>query len=109
MTAMTDQAAQSPNQPETAAGSAIPPAELDRITSDIIAALTTVYDPEIPADIYELGLIYRVDIADDRLMLAPSLTWEGADDKLTLFALFQRVEGAWVWRVFSGSEPASPP
>jgi FeS assembly SUF system protein len=36
------------------------------MTDDIIAALKTVFDPEIPADIYELGLIYRVDIADDR-------------------------------------------
>jgi FeS assembly SUF system protein len=49
-----------------ATGSAIPPEELDRLTADIIAALKTVYDPEIPADIYELGLIYRVDIDDDR-------------------------------------------
>ncbi|WP_026784588.1 SUF system Fe-S cluster assembly protein [Pleomorphomonas koreensis] len=65
---MTDQAAQSPNQPETAVGSAIPPAEIDRITDDIISALKTVYDPEIPADIYELGLIYRIDIDDDRLV-----------------------------------------
>src|ERR1044071_7565326 len=47
-------------------GSAIPPDELERLTADIIAALKTVYDPEIPADIYELGLIYRVDIDDDR-------------------------------------------
>ncbi|MFJ5368288.1 SUF system Fe-S cluster assembly protein [Bosea sp. CER48] len=39
---------------------------MDRLTDDIVAALKTVYDPEIPADIYELGLIYRVDIADDR-------------------------------------------
>ena len=36
------------------------------MTDDIIAALKTVYDPEIPSDIYELGLIYRVDIDDDR-------------------------------------------
>ena len=46
--------------------SAIPPEELDRLTDGIVAALKSVYDPEIPADIYELGLIYRVDIADDR-------------------------------------------
>ena len=37
-----------------------------RLTDDIIAALKTVYDPEIPSDIYELGLIYKIDIADDR-------------------------------------------
>ncbi len=46
--------------------SAIPPDELTRLTDDIVAALKTVYDPEIPADIYELGLIYKIDIDDDR-------------------------------------------
>ncbi|MEQ8266766.1 MAG: SUF system Fe-S cluster assembly protein [Parvibaculum sp.] len=46
--------------------SAIPQEELDQLTDDIIAALKTVYDPEIPVDIYELGLIYKVDISDDR-------------------------------------------
>lgn len=46
--------------------SAVPPEELDRLTDDIIAALKTVYDPEIPVDIYELGLVYRIDISDDR-------------------------------------------
>ncbi len=48
------------------AGSAIPKEELERLTRDIIAALKTVYDPEIPSDIYEIGLIYKVDIDDDR-------------------------------------------
>jgi FeS assembly SUF system protein len=48
------------------AGSALAPEELARLTDDIVAALKTVYDPEIPADIYELGLIYKVDVEDDR-------------------------------------------
>jgi FeS assembly SUF system protein len=49
-----------------APASAIPTDELARITDDIVSALKTVYDPEIPADIYELGLIYKIDIEDDR-------------------------------------------
>jgi len=47
-------------------GSSIPQAELNRLTDALIAAFKTVYDPEIPVDIYELGLIYKVDIDDDR-------------------------------------------
>jgi FeS assembly SUF system protein len=46
--------------------SALPQEEQARLTDDIVAALKTVYDPEIPADIYEIGLIYKIDIADDR-------------------------------------------
>jgi FeS assembly SUF system protein len=46
--------------------SALPPEETERLGSEIVAALKTVFDPEIPADIYELGLIYQVDIKDDR-------------------------------------------
>nr|WP_271893814.1 SUF system Fe-S cluster assembly protein [Phyllobacterium sp. IY22] len=46
--------------------SAIPADELARMTDDVIGALKTVYDPEIPADIYELGLVYKIDIEDDR-------------------------------------------
>ena len=57
----TPPAAETPRQ-----DSAIPQEELDQLTDDIIAAMKTVYDPEIPVDIYELGLIYKVDISDDR-------------------------------------------
>ena len=41
-------------------------AELDAITDQLIEKLKTVYDPEIPVDIYELGLIYTVDVADNK-------------------------------------------
>ncbi len=52
--------------PPDEGGSAIPQEELDRLTDDMIAALKSVYDPEIPVDIYELGLIYKIDIDDNR-------------------------------------------
>ena len=62
------EAAQEPAKVNAAVGgsSALPPDQLTQLTDDIIGALKTVYDPEIPADIYELGLIYKVDIGDDR-------------------------------------------
>ena len=53
---------------ETAKTSSIPPDELARLSDDVISALKTVYDPEIPADIFELGLIYKIDIEDDRMV-----------------------------------------
>jgi FeS assembly SUF system protein len=46
----------------------LPETELDGLTDQIVAALKTVYDPEIPADIYELGLIYNVDVDDDKFV-----------------------------------------
>jgi FeS assembly SUF system protein len=65
---MVENAQTEDQQPNVAdfEGSAIPPDELERLTNDIVAALKSVYDPEIPADIYEIGLIYKVDIDDNR-------------------------------------------
>ena len=73
MSEMQDQAI---SQSETFAGTwaepqaaALPQAELDRLTEDLIVALKTVFDPEIPVDVYELGLIYKVDLSDDKDVL----------------------------------------
>jgi FeS assembly SUF system protein len=64
------EAAPEVSQPPTAVaaapGSSIPNEELEQLTADIVGALKTVYDPEIPADIYELGLIYKIDIDEQR-------------------------------------------
>ena len=69
-------------KPETAQPDAEAPAlgqaELDALTEQLIAKLKTVFDPEIPVDIYELGLIYRVDVSDDReVMVEMTLTAPG--------------------------------
>jgi FeS assembly SUF system protein len=67
---MTDDATKEDTKPataETSAGaSALPQDEIARLTDEIVCAIKTVYDPEIPADIYELGLIYKIEIGDDR-------------------------------------------
>ena len=57
-----------PNKPDVAPAADMPPEEIDRLTDEIIVALKTVYDPEIPSDIYELGLIYRIEIEDSRFV-----------------------------------------
>jgi FeS assembly SUF system protein len=70
--------AKGPETMVSSAGSAVPAEEAERITTDLIAALKTVYDPEIPVDIYELGLIYRVELDDDRrLTIDMTLTAPG--------------------------------
>ena len=55
--------AATPQIPQT---SALSPEELDAFTSKLVIALKTVFDPEIPVDIYELGLICKVDVADNK-------------------------------------------
>ena len=66
-TSATDREIQ-PNRPEMELPSVLPPEELDRLTEDLIAALKTVFDPEIPVDVYELGLIYKIDVDDERFV-----------------------------------------
>ena len=64
-----DDAANIPaSEAPTAQAGALPQAELDRLTDQLIMQLKTVYDPEIPVDIYELGLIYKVDVSDDKVV-----------------------------------------
>jgi len=63
---MTDDANSTAPAADSTTASATPSEATAKLGDDIVAALKTVYDPEIPADIYELGLIYKIDIADDR-------------------------------------------
>lgn len=79
---MTDETDNTSAVPESRlapiASGSLPEADVERITADLIAALKTVYDPEIPVDIYELGLIYKVDLDDDRnLTIDMTLTAPG--------------------------------
>jgi FeS assembly SUF system protein len=78
--------------------SAIPAEELETFTGKLIAAMKTVYDPEIPVDIYELGLIYKVDVADnkdvkvDMTLTAPGCPVAGEMPEMVKSAL-ETVEG----------------
>ena len=90
--------AETQNIGETVSASAIPPEELEAFTATLIAAMKTVYDPEIPVDIYELGLIYKVDVADnkdvsvDMTLTAPGCPVAGEMPEMVKGAL-ERVEG----------------
>ena len=59
-------APEAPAEAKPSAEPAAAPAEHDQLKDDLVAALKTVFDPEIPVDIYELGLIYKVDLKEDR-------------------------------------------
>jgi FeS assembly SUF system protein len=60
------EAAAAPDAGAVAPHAGLTAEETARLTDEIVTALKSVYDPEIPADVYELGLIYRIDIGDDR-------------------------------------------
>jgi FeS assembly SUF system protein len=57
-----------PNRPDLEMAPGIPPEDMDDLTEKIVTALKTVFDPEIPVDVYELGLIYRVAVDESRLV-----------------------------------------
>jgi len=46
--------------------STLKPEELEELTAALVKELKTVFDPEIPVDIYELGLIYKIDVTDNK-------------------------------------------
>jgi len=87
---------------EVAAGAGaetkLTPAELEAFTEKLVTALKTVYDPEIPVDIYELGLIYKVDVADnydtavDMTLTAPGCPVAGEMPEMVRHAL-EGIEG----------------
>ena len=82
----------------TAGSSAITPEELEAFTVKLVAALKSGYDPEIPVDVYELGLIYKVDVADnkdvavDMTLTAPGCPVAGEMPNMVQAAL-ETVEG----------------
>ena len=93
---MSEASEQAPQTEVTA--SALSPAELDDFTTKLVTALKTVYDPEIPVDIYELGLIYKVDVADnkdvtvDMTLTAPNCPVAGEMPGMVKSAL-EKIEG----------------
>ncbi len=68
MTAATDDTLDVPNAPTWTFDPALDESERARLQDEIVAACKTVYDPEIPCDIYELGLIYKIEVPDNRLI-----------------------------------------
>ena len=57
-----------PNEPQWLFSPDVQQTERNRLIADMVAAFKTVYDPEIPCDIYELGLIYKVEVDENRMI-----------------------------------------
>lgn len=66
--AAQDAASETPNAPSWSFAAEVAPEERSRLQEGVVAALKTVYDPEIPCDIYELGLIYNVDVSAEKMI-----------------------------------------
>jgi FeS assembly SUF system protein len=97
-----------------AVSATLPPEELESFTAKLVVALKTVYDPEIPVDIYELGLIYKVDVADnkdvdvDMTLTAPACPVAGEMPEMVKSAL-ESVEGIGTVTVHMVFEPPWTP
>ena len=100
--------------PQTVQTSALSKQELDDFTAKLVTALKTVFDPEIPVDIYELGLIYKVDVADnkdvtvDMTLTAPNCPVAGEMPGMVKGAL-EKVEGIGEVKVNMTFEPPWTP
>ncbi len=68
MAAALDETLDVPNAPSWTFDEALDEAEKTRLQDELVAACKTVYDPEIPCDIYELGLIYKIEVPESRLI-----------------------------------------
>jgi FeS assembly SUF system protein len=90
-----DAAGFAPNEPVWLFDPSVPEDERERLTSDIAAALKTVFDPEIPCDIYELGLIYKVEVDGDLLVkIDMTLTAPGCPVASELIRTVENAAGA---------------
>jgi FeS assembly SUF system protein len=86
---------QAPNAPEWIFSGEIPEADKERMKDEMIAGLKTVFDPEIPCDIYELGLIYRVEVdASRQVTVDMTLTAPGCPVAGELTQSVENVVGA---------------
>jgi FeS assembly SUF system protein len=101
-------------EPQNIETSALAPELLEAFTAKLVAAMKTVYDPEIPVDIYELGLIYKVDVADnmdvsvDMTLTAPGCPVAGEMPNMVKAAL-EGVEGIGAVTVNMTFEPPWTP
>ncbi|MFZ0559032.1 MAG: iron-sulfur cluster assembly protein [Methylovirgula sp.] len=86
---------QAPNAPEWIFAAEVAEPERERLKDEMIAGFKTVFDPEIPCDIYELGLIYKVEVGDDRQVgVDMTLTAPGCPVAAELIQSVEGVVGA---------------
>jgi FeS assembly SUF system protein len=79
---------------QTLVSAATAPSSQDGLTDEIIGALRTIYDPEIPVNIYDLGLIYRIDIKDGLVEIDMTLTALGCPVAGEMMSWVEKAVGA---------------